>query len=79
MKRSLFASLTILASLASAGEVKTFTINADEWAEGEVPKEVFVVDGATTLELGVQNILDAANGHSAGRLRDSLESASGSL
>ncbi len=40
---------------------------------------VFVVDGATTLELGVQNILDAANGHSAGRLRDSLESASGSL
>lgn len=29
----------------SAQDVKTFEINADAWAEGEVPKEVFVVDG----------------------------------
>ncbi len=40
---------------------------------------VFVVNGTETLELGVQNILDAANAHSAGRLRDSLEGASGEL
>jgi hypothetical protein len=39
----------------------------------------FVVDGATTLELGVQNILDAVNAHSAGSVRDTLESVSGNL
>jgi hypothetical protein len=45
MKVSVFASLLLLSGLAHAGEVKTFTINADEWAEGEVPKEVFIVEG----------------------------------
>lgn len=42
----LFASLALS---ASAGEIKTFTINADDWAEGEVPKEVFVVDGTVKI------------------------------
>ncbi len=45
MKVSVFATLLLLSGLASAGEVKTFTINADEWSEGEVPKEVFIVEG----------------------------------
>lgn len=40
---------------------------------------VFVVNGSETLELGVQNILDAANAHNGGSLRDSLENVSGNL
>ena len=49
MKLSAFASLLALSSLASAAEIKTFTINADEWPEGEVPKEVFIVEGKITI------------------------------
>ncbi|MBY0516347.1 MAG: hypothetical protein K2P81_05530 [Bacteriovoracaceae bacterium] len=40
---------------------------------------VFVVNGSETLELGVQNILDAANAHNSGALRDSLEAINGQL
>jgi hypothetical protein len=46
------ALLHLFASLAlsvSAGEMKTFNINADDWAEGDVPKEVFVVDGTVKI------------------------------
>lgn len=49
MKLSAIASLLALSSLASAADLKTFTINADEWAEGEVPKEVFIVEGKITI------------------------------
>ena len=50
MKASAFFPLfAALALTASAGEIKTFTINADEWAEGEVPKDVFVVDGTVKI------------------------------
>jgi hypothetical protein len=63
-------------SVSLTNDFGTFTSNERITVKFE---GVFVVDGASTLELGVQNILDAANGHSAGRLRDSLESASGSL
>lgn len=45
MNKPTIASLLMLTALAHAGEVKTFTINADEWSEGEVPKEVFIVEG----------------------------------
>lgn len=41
---------------------------------------VFVVDGSESLQLGVQDILDAANAYNGvGRLKDAMESASGSL
>ena len=49
MKLSAIASILALSSLASAADLKTFTINADEWAEGEVPKEVFIVEGKITI------------------------------
>lgn len=45
MKRTALLSLLAFGSLASAAELQTFTVNADEWAEGEVPKEVFIVEG----------------------------------
>ncbi len=43
MKAPVFTCLLALTTLAMAGEMKTFTIKADDLAEGEVPKEVFVV------------------------------------
>jgi len=49
MKATAFVSTILFTSLAYAGEVKTFTIKSDEWAEGEVPKEVFVVDGTVKI------------------------------
>jgi len=49
MKRFTFASLLLLSSLASAADLKTFTINADEWPEGDVPKEIFIVEGKVTI------------------------------
>ncbi len=45
MNKPVFASLLMLSALAHAAELKTFTINSDEWPEGEVPKEVFIVEG----------------------------------
>jgi hypothetical protein len=45
MKSPVLAGLLALASLTHAAETKSFTINADDWAEGELPKEVFVVEG----------------------------------
>lgn len=39
----------------------------------------FVVDGEKTLELGVDNILTAANNYSSGSLKDALEAVSGNL
>jgi hypothetical protein len=41
---------------------------------------VFVVDGSESLQLGVQEILNAANGYNGtGSLKDALESVSGNL
>lgn len=45
MKFPLCLSLLALGSFASAAELQTLTVNADAWAEGEVPKEVFIVEG----------------------------------
>lgn len=51
MKPAAFLTLVLALSAAAlpAGEVKKFTVNADNWAEGEVPKEVFVVDGTIKI------------------------------
>lgn len=43
-----FMAFVVPAGL-SAQDVKTTLVNADEWAEGEVPKEVFVVDGTIKI------------------------------
>jgi hypothetical protein len=41
---------------------------------------VFIVNGAETLELGVQDILNAANSYNGvGRIKDAMEAASGTL
>lgn len=48
MKRMLF-SLLLLACTARADEMKSFVFDADAWTEGNVPKEVFVVDGTIKI------------------------------
>jgi len=48
MKRLLLAAC-VLASSLHAQQIQTFDIKADEWAEGEPPKEVFVVDGTIKI------------------------------
>lgn len=48
MKRMLF-SLLLLACAARADEMKSFVFDADAWTEGDVPKEVFVVDGTIKI------------------------------
>ncbi|MFO1481935.1 MAG: hypothetical protein U1F71_01100 [Verrucomicrobiaceae bacterium] len=48
MKRLFFAAGFFVATL-HAQQVQTFDIKADDWAEGEPPKEVFVVDGTIKI------------------------------
>lgn len=48
MKR-LGICLLLLSGWTHADEVKSFSFNADTWAEGDVPKEVFVVDGTIKI------------------------------
>lgn len=45
----MLCSLLLLASAARADEMKSFVFNADAWTEGDVPKEVFVVDGTIKI------------------------------
>lgn len=45
MKTFVTASILVFALACSAKDLKTFTITADEWPEGEVPREVFIVEG----------------------------------
>ncbi len=51
------AACCLMAFLVPAGlsaqEMKNTVINADDWAEGEAPKEVFVVDG--TIKIAVRD------------------------
>jgi hypothetical protein len=49
MKAALFASLFLISASVSAGEVKKFIFNADNWEAGDAPKEVFVVDGTIKI------------------------------
>ncbi|HYF36417.1 MAG TPA: hypothetical protein VD994_14075 [Prosthecobacter sp.] len=44
-----FVCLFLAAAVCHGGEVKKFTVNADDMAEGEPPKEVFVVDGTIKI------------------------------
>lgn len=48
MKRLLLAAC-VLTSTLHAQQIQTFDIKADDWAEGEPPKEVFVVDGTIKI------------------------------
>lgn len=48
-KPALFATSLLFLAQAYSADLKTFTINADEWAEGDPPKEVFVVDGTVKI------------------------------
>lgn len=45
MKRLFFAALLFATASLPAQQVQTFDITADEWSEGEPPKDVFVVAG----------------------------------
>ncbi|MDZ4287689.1 MAG: hypothetical protein U0984_07015, partial [Prosthecobacter sp.] len=47
--KAVLASLLLVSSIGFAGEVKKFIFNADDWTEGEPPKEVFVVDGTIKI------------------------------
>ncbi len=49
MKRLLLASCLFATATLSAQQLQTFEIKADDWAEGEPPKEVFVVDGTIKI------------------------------
>lgn len=49
MKSPVLAGLLAFASLSHAAETKSFKVTADDWAEGEVPKEVFVVEGKVQI------------------------------
>jgi hypothetical protein len=49
MKPFAFACFLALSNTVCAAETKTYTIHADEWPEGEVPKEVFIVEGKITI------------------------------
>jgi hypothetical protein len=49
--KALFILFSFLCAFAAsrAADAQKFVINADDWAEGEPPKEVFVVDGAIKI------------------------------
>jgi|UniRef100_UPI0037835B2A hypothetical protein len=49
MKRLLLAASLLAALNLHAQQNQTFEIKADDWAEGEPPKEVFVVDGTIKI------------------------------
>ncbi|HBJ86668.1 MAG TPA: hypothetical protein DDZ88_22990 [Verrucomicrobiales bacterium] len=49
MKRLLLAASLLAALNLHAQQLQTFEIKADDWAEGEPPKEVFVVDGTIKI------------------------------
>ena len=50
MKRLILAANLLAAFSLQAQQSQSFEISADNWAEGEPPKEVFVVDG--TIRIG---------------------------
>lgn len=49
MTKFLFSLLLATVLPAAAQEMKKFEIKADDWAEGEPPAEVFVVDGKISI------------------------------
>lgn len=68
-KPLLLAASALLATQAWAAELKTATFTSDDWAEGDPPKEVFVVDGTIkvaakdgnkALMVSPDNLVDAS-------------------
>ncbi|OYW73155.1 MAG: hypothetical protein B7Z37_22645 [Verrucomicrobia bacterium 12-59-8] len=53
MKRLLLAASLFTACSLHAQQLQSFSITADDWAEGEPPQEVFVVDG--TIRIGMRD------------------------
>lgn len=53
MKRLLLAASFFAACSLQAQQLQSFEIKADDWAEGEPPKEVFIVDG--TIKIGARD------------------------
>jgi hypothetical protein len=53
MKSLLLAASILAACTLHAQQIQTFDIKADDWAEGEPPKEVFIVDG--TIKIGARD------------------------
>lgn len=49
MKRSAISCLATAAALAALSAEKKFAFDCEAWAEGDVPKEVFVVDGTIKI------------------------------
>ena len=49
MKRLLLAACLLATTSLPAQQLQTFEIKADDWTEGEPPKEVFVVDGTIKI------------------------------
>jgi hypothetical protein len=49
MKRLLLAATLFAACSLHAQQLQSFDIKADDWAEGEPPKDVFVVDGTIKI------------------------------
>ncbi len=49
MKRLLLAACLLATTSLPAQQLQTFEIKADDWSEGEPPKEVFVVDGTIKI------------------------------
>lgn len=49
MKRLLLAACLLTATTLSAQQAQTFDIKADDWSEGEPPKDVFVVAGVIKI------------------------------
>jgi hypothetical protein len=49
MKPLLLAACLLATSALPAQQLQTFELKADDWAEGEPPKEVFVVDGTIKI------------------------------
>lgn len=48
-KPALLAASLLLLAQAHGADLKTFNFTADEWTEGDPPKEVFVVDGTIKI------------------------------
>jgi hypothetical protein len=68
MKRFLIPLTLALSATLGYSETKSFDFNCEAWAEGEPPKEVFVVEGKfnvvskdnnKVLEIGVGELVDA--------------------
>ncbi len=68
-KSAFFASSLLLLTQVNAADLKTFKITGDDWAEGEPPKEVFVVDGTIKIAakegnkaimISPENLVDAS-------------------